>query len=300
MRRYGMPRGMRRLFAGLLQKLLVAVLCMALLSCTPMRGLWIENEPEIAKAVRAGLREHAHDITVTFRTETDASELLQTKAKTLIESALEETENPREGDYIRYQYGGYTVSTVCEPQEGGYRCTLTITPTYYLYHAEEAEASERAAEVLRELDLPSDATDAEKVKAVYDWVCKHVRYDRVHEGNAYHTLRSTIYGGLVYQSATCQGFAVTVYRLLRELGVDCRILTGSGKADSGETVFHAWNIVRLGDLWYLLDATWDAGKDAYDWFLLGTDELTGHDAAQPFADPSFVEQHPMAQHRYTA
>ena len=58
----------------------------------------------------------------------------------------------------------------------------------------------------------------------------------------------------------------TLNRLLTEMGVGCRIITGEGM--NGEKAeFHAWNIVKLGGVYYNIDVTWDDTKMTSDYFL---------------------------------
>ena len=72
----------------------------------------------------------------------------------------------------------------------------------------------------------------------------------------------TAYGALIDRTCVCQGYAALLYRLLLELGVDNRVLTGTGNGGG-----HAWNIVELDDVYYNVDPTWDAGRTEYDYFL---------------------------------
>jgi transglutaminase/protease-like cytokinesis protein 3 len=55
--------------------------------------------------------------------------------------------------------------------------------------------------------------------------------------------------------------------LLKEIGIECEVVTGTGIDETGKSEFHAWNKVRLDGTYYTLDATWDAGKDEYNYFL---------------------------------
>ena len=48
------------------------------------------------------------------------------------------------------------------------------------------------------------------------------------------------------------------HRLLMDAGLDCRIVSGEG---------HSWNLVKLADVYYYLDASLDEGKSTYSWFL---------------------------------
>ena len=52
----------------------------------------------------------------------------------------------------------------------------------------------------------------------------------------------------------CQGYATLTYKMLTELGVDCRYISGTSNEE-----LHAWNIVRIGRCFgTTLDNTWDA------------------------------------------
>ena len=123
-------------------------------------------------------------------------------------------------------------------------------------------------------------TDYEKIAAIYDYVCANVKYDTVHIKHPTATLRSTAYSALLWHTATCQGYSVLLYRMLRMAGINARIVTGRTENDA----FHAWNIVELNGQYYQLDATWDAGKEEYSCFLKGTEDFPGH-----MMDDSFLK-----------
>jgi transglutaminase/protease-like cytokinesis protein 3 len=76
--------------------------------------------------------------------------------------------------------------------------------------------------------------------------------------------------------ASCQGYAVAVFRLLKELGVECSVVTGTGIDEQGNEEFHAWNRVVIDGEVYNLDATWDAGKEEYDYFLVEDEYFNNH------------------------
>ena len=254
----------------------------------------ITNSGEIVAAIRAGLREHAGSITISFDYQADILDELGTLTDEWVEAALAETDDPTEGDYIRYQYSGYERSCRYEAENGRYRYTVELVPDYYLYYVQEQEVS---AKLDAELALDERASDYEKLRAVYDYVCSHVRYDKVHRKNEYHHEKSTAYAALMRGTATCQGYAVLLYRMLRENGVDCRVVTGSGIDESGEQL-HAWNIAALDGEYYYLDATWDAGAEEYRFFLRGSDGFENHAAGEAFASEEFRERYPMASEDY--
>ncbi|MBQ8974921.1 MAG: hypothetical protein IJ072_04250 [Oscillospiraceae bacterium] len=280
------------------------VLCLCLLSAAlggcgagntaPPSG-FIGNTQEVVSAIRRDLRDHSSRIRVRFTYNGDILDRLPELAGVWMEEALKETGEPDEGDYIRYQYGGYRV--LCDREEDGeaYRYTVTIVPKYYMYLFQEQIVTEKVGELMAQFSFDGGASDYEKIRTIYDYVCSSISYDRVHEGNPYHTLRSTSYAGLIWGSATCQGYCVTLYRLLREAGISCRIVTGSG-GDSG--TLHAWVIAELDGKYYCMDATWDSGKEEYSYFLKGSDTFDGHTPSEEFLSGDFAAQYPISPSDY--
>ena len=257
----------------------------------------IVNSAEIVAGIRTGLREHAGSITISFDYHADILDELGTLTDEWVEAALAETGDPTEGDYIRYQYGGYERSCRYEAEGGRYRYTVELTPDYYLYYVQEQEVSAKLGEVYAELALDDSVSEYDKLRAVYDYVCSHVRYDRVHLKNEYHHEKSTAYAALVRGTATCQGYAVLLYRMLRENGIDCRVVTGAGIDESGEQL-HAWNIAELDGRYYYLDATWDAGAEEHRFFLRGSEGFENHTIGTEFASDTFMERYPMSSGDY--
>ena len=275
--------------------------------CAPAQGTQPENHPslaesianydEVVSAIRGGLREYSSRITVRFSCEENILDELSELTNEWVEAALRETDNPREGDYIRYQYGGYESVSRYEAENGNFAYTVEIVPDYYLYFAQEQEVTARLAEVYEELALSETASDEEKISAIYRYVCTHVQYDEIHRKNPYYHMKSTAYAALVNHRATCQGYCVLLYRMLRENGVDCRVVTGIGVDDGGEQL-HAWNIVKLDGRWYNLDATWDAGGEEWRYFLRGAEGFENHTPGEAFATEQFLNTYPIAENDY--
>ena len=259
----------------------------------------LTNEDEIIAAIRAGLRDYAGSITIRFTYGADILDELPALTDEWVEAALDETDDPREGDYIRYQYGGYEGACRYEATDGRYAYTVELFPEHYIYYDQEREAELALAEAYADLALDGDASDYEKIRAIYDYVCAHVKYDEIHRKNPYYHIKSTAYAALVNHTATCQGYCVLLYRMLRENGVDCRVVTGHGVDETGDQL-HAWNIVALDGRYYNLDATWDAGAEEYQWFLRGSEGFANHTAGDAFSSAAFTQRYPMAAADYAA
>lgn len=253
----------------------------------------ITNLDQVVDSLRESLKQRSREIGISFSFRGDYIDDISPFVKELMELAQKETGRPDEGDYIRYQLGGYTFSYGHEAAEGGYDYSIIITPSYYSNAEQEKQTEEKVKEITYSLSLPGNAGDYEKVRAVYDYIKKNVTYDIVHKKNQYHTVRSTAYGALVSRSATCQGISVAAYRLLMELGVECRVITGTGSSASGEE-YHAWNIVCVDGLYYNMDITWDMTYNGEEFFLKCDENFTGHERDDEFKGPEFYSRYPMA------
>ena len=263
-------------------------------------GIYFTNADEMVKTIRTAVKRHDPYFEITYTAQRDHMETQGAVVRDLMAAVFAETDRPDEGDYLYHQYGGCEMTYTCTQDDGRYHYTLHITPEYYTDNAQEEAVTARVREILDALDFTRSTSEYEKVLAVHDYVRTHVAFDRIHQRNAQYHLKSTAYGALIYGHAACQGYAVTVYRLLREAGVDCRILTGMAQMDDGTEEYHAWNLVRIGGLYYNLDATWDTQRMTEDYFLCGETDFTGHVRDAAYADAEFTAAYPTAQTRYCA
>ena len=207
--------------------------------------------------------------------------------------ALAHTGNPKEGDYIRCNLGSCSYSDYVFQEGDKYYYSVTYTPGWFTTAAQEAEMDLAVAALLDELDL-YEGTEYEKIKGVYDYICEYVDYDYNNEYIDEHKLKYTAYAALTQKIAVCQGYASLYYRLMLELGIDCRYISGDASGES-----HGWNIVRLGAVYYNMDATWDAGLMVYYRYFLCTEgNFAGHVRDSEFTTAEFNAAYPMAQLPY--
>lgn len=254
----------------------------------------IGNYDEIVLRIRKALKEKSAGITISFFSETDVTREAGALAEALTEAAFAETDDPAEGDYLRYQVGGYSYKCTSAKTDDGYDVRLRIEPSYYATVSQEEAASEKAEALTASFGFTKDTSDAEKIRIIYDAVCRDARYDKVHVKNEHDHTDATAYAALVRKCATCQGFCTALYRLLKMSGIDCRIVTGQAETDG----LHAWVIAEVNGLCYLLDPTRDAGKDEYRYFLLGTAEATQYLPGEDFRTETFLKEYPLAEQTY--
>ena len=160
----------------------------------------------------------------------------------------------------------------------------------------DAEVDAAVEQVLAELNV-FDASDYEKIKSVYYYVCTHVEYDHeaLYDPNGFGGAGS-IYNALILGKAVCSGYARLVERLLLKLDVECCYVSGNRGADS---IGHAWNIVKLDGLYYIVDATNGADSiEPWDAYFLATYDDIPFEPDSWYLTDEWLAQHPMATERY--
>lgn len=163
--------------------------------------------------------------------------------------------------------GGYTYWT-----SGSSITKIAFT---YLTNAKEEQQELDAAlqEVKSKIDT-SGMSDEEIVLAYHEYLTSTVAYayEDYFNGTIAANHGYDMYGALVKHSCVCQGYAETMFYLLREAGLSCAIA-------SSENINHAWNIVKIRGNWYHIDATWDdpvwdmPGRSYHDYFLVSFDTM---------------------------
>ena len=236
--------------------------------------------------LRDGMARRESPVTVQVYSDTDTS-----FAATLFYDAVAHDGVPTHGDYLQFHCKKISPTTDVESYGNGYLHTITYQITYRTTRTQETAVDTRVEEILAELDV-YDATDYEKVAAIYNYLCANVQLDMI--GNLVGaTDIYTAYGALVNESAVCQGFASAFYRLALELGVDNRLI--SGKVG---TVLHGWNIVKLDGVYYNVDATKDAGFSFNHFKYFLKSDLPTHTRDASYDSAAFHSQYPMAKSDY--
>lgn len=248
---------------------------------------------EAAAIMRAGLVERTETIRLGY-SYVGTSDESQNKIETIAEKSFEHTGNPKEGDYLLWQYGGY----VCDAQgmglNGKWEFVFTYTVTYYTTAEQENEMDLRVQSLISDL-ASNQVNDYQKIKSIYDYLCSNVTYDNKNLEDDTYLLKHTAYAALIDKTAVCQGYAVLFYRLALEAGVDARVIV-SVKEEN-----HAWNIVKLGNCYYNLDSTWDAGRESYAWFLKSETDFPEHTRSEEYGTTStFYNRYPMSEKSYNA
>lgn len=247
---------------------------------------------EASEQIREGMKQREEVITVYY----EAPEYWDGLMKEIANGALTHTGNPVEGDYLKWQYGGWKAKgSLSESEDGSkYYMTFTYTYTYYTTLEQEKTVDQRVDEVLNELNV-SEKSDYDKIKSVYDYICDNTAYDYDNLNNDDYKLKYTAYAALIDGKAVCQGYALLLYRMALELHVDCRLISGTGNGEA-----HGWNIVKMDGLYYNADATWDSSSQNHQYFLKGSENFKDHVCDAEYESDEFKAEYPMASEDYQA
>lgn len=241
-----------------------------------------------AISVRDNMIARKTDFTVNISTSrSDISNLVTEIFQLAISKEL--ADSSAAGDYLAWQYGGYSFNGSAKVKNGVYQYTLNFKVPYYTTLAQEKKVTDAVANALGKMNL-DDKDDYDRIKSIYDYVCKVCNYDNS-KTNDY--IKFTAYGAIINKSAVCQGYSTLLYRMLEEAGYDNKIVTS-------ET--HSWNIVKIDDFYFNLDPTWDDSYFdkglPYHYFLKCNNHFKDHPREAKYKTKEFNAQYPMGEECY--
>jgi len=123
-------------------------------------------------------------------------------------------------------------------------------------------------------------TDHEKFRVIFRWITDNIDYSYANSTfDAEKVLKK--------KKAVCEGYASLLKALCDKVGIECQVIHGFAKNDVKDIGIemtktnHAWNIVKLYNNWYLVDATWASG-------VYKTKFRKRFDESYFLADPKFL------------
>lgn len=91
----------------------------------------------------------------------------------------------------------------------------------------------------------------------------------------------SIYGALMEGDTVCAGYTKLYVALANYFGIDCVAVTS-------ET--HAWNQVRYGDRWYIVDLTWNDTTNSKNYSYLSRQQMTKKDQDDDHVEKGFYKE----------
>ena len=151
------------------------------------------------------------------------------------------------------------------------------------------ENVKKQAEVLA-AKAEQGTTDLEKVKLAHDAINEKVSYhhdafeEKVSEDESY---TQSVYSVLCTDMTVCAGYTMTFEMICNSMDLDVFVANSE---------VHAWNKVRLGGSWYVVDLTWDDVEDpeivnTYDFFLKSETYVDEHDQDYAHQEEEYIEKY---------
>ena len=248
---------------------------------------------EAGTEARAKIYNHKSKVVVRVKSKNKEPQDLYEKLADVIYA---ETSSPNEGDYMKWDVDDSEVDFAVTKSGSYYYYTFTFNMTYITTLTQRDKLDVKVNSLIKSFKFTNKTTVYEKIKKVYDYVCKNITYAKDSSSVKVYSA----YYALIKKKAVCQGFATLLYKIYKTMGIPTRVIAGDSTFSGNK---HGWNIVKIGKYYYNMDATWDstlthAGKK-YQYFLKG-DSFKGHQRWSDYTGQWFYYLYPMASKAYNA
>ncbi len=101
-----------------------------------------------------------------------------------------------------------------------------------------------------------------RIKVMHDWVADHIAYDWPSVEDRSYMTKQSAQQVFATRRGVCSGYSNLMVALGKVTGDRIVYVAGDARDENGgvDAAGHAWNAVEVDDHWYLLDVTWDGGK----------------------------------------
>lgn len=172
-------------------------------------------------------------------------------------------------------------------QDGKYVAFINTGRADNIYErdfASKDDAENAIAEYEAALNAAVDAAKADsneivdQIKFVNKYIAEKTTYDYgalegQQSGDDYHTYVNSAYGPLVKGKALCGGYAMAYKAVMDRLGIPCALIYGNVSDGNGGFATHMWNAVKVSELWYGVDVTWNDTENKLDKYTLVGDNF---------------------------
>ena len=204
-----------------------------------------------------------------------------------VAQAVDDKNTTDDSDYLY----GLIRGANCYYAEGG----LHFYGLQYFESKKQTEAVNRKVKTVAGKIKKKGKNRVQRIAYAYQYVISHVKYD-IRKNCNY-----SAYDGFYKKKTVCNGYALMMYKLLMQMNIPCRFVTGSVK-EGKRWYLHAWNIVEIKGKWYNLDACFDDADDGnvYSDYFLKTDKVYKKDHKKDtfYQTKAYQKAYPMAKKNY--
>ena len=125
----------------------------------------------------------------------------------------------------------------------------------------------------------------DKLICIYEYLQDNVTYDSkeleacCRLGRSVNPMSHNAYGVLVNKTGVCDGISSAFSLIAQRMGFECSMVSGRATFRTQGFSDHAWNIIKIAETYYHIDATWDVnhkeqtGEYSYEYFCVNDDSI---------------------------
>lgn len=145
--------------------------------------------------------------------------------------------------------GQGTATVTAKIGKKSYKCKVLV---YHQTSSGNAAVDKKVRSIINK-EIKPGMTDAEKVKAIHDYIIQNCSYDYAHVDLEKDGYWSTAEGPLLKGKAICSGYSAAFHVCMDALNIPNSSIGGEVSDGTG----HAWNMVQIDGNWYHIDLTFD-------------------------------------------
>lgn len=138
---------------------------------------------------------------------------------------------------------------------------------------------------IEEIELLNPLSNYDKLICIYEYLQDNVTYDSKELeaccclGRSVNPMSHNAYGVLVNKKGVCDGISSAFSLLAQRMGFECAMVSGKATFRTSGFSEHAWNVIKIADNFYHIDATWDVnhkeqtGEYSYEYFCVNDDSI---------------------------
>jgi hypothetical protein len=214
----------------------------------------VYSPQDLSGILKVQLQERRTNFSIIYKADT-------TNIKSIIQASIDVI--LKADDYLHNSINSYKWSYEGYQNNG----TINFEFSFYTTKAQEDYVDSEVTAILKDI-IKVSMNDHQKERAIHDYIVANVAYDTTLQ-------KYSAYEGLKNGLTVCNGYAQLAYKMLNQLGIEAKIVLGTANGSG-----HAWNLVKLDNIWYHLDCTWDdpvpdvKGRILYDYFNLSDEQIS--------------------------
>ena len=136
-----------------------------------------------------------------------------------------------------------------------------------------------------DIELLNPMSNYDKLICIYEYLQDNVTYDSkeleacCRLGRSVNPMSHNAYGVLVNKTGVCDGISSAFSLIAQRMGFECSMVSGRATFRTQGFSEHAWNIIKIAETYYHIDATWDVnhkeqtGEYSYEYFCVSDDSI---------------------------